>query len=189
MRRLSAFVAGLMFFVTLSSASYAQYFEPLVQGVEISSIDVLGSSVLSASEIAGVLEPYKKKQLHVEDLQALATEVTKLYAAKGFVNSGAFVPEQDLAGGTLKINVVEGELTSVNVIESGRISDAMIRARIRREVVYPLNIADLQRAFTRIERDPNVDYLKGQLVPGEGPGALRHRSHPCGSSRMTQLRA
>ena len=163
-------VVGVMLCIILNTTSHAEIPEPMIEGVEISSINIHGSSVLSASEVANILEPYKRRQVHIEDLRALVKQVTKLYVEKGFVNSGAFLPEQDLAGGVLNINVVEGELTSIDIVESGRISDAIIRERIKREVGYPLNIADLQRAFNRIERDPTVDRIKGQLVPGEDPG-------------------
>jgi len=171
MIRLSTkFVFSVVLFIISNTASHAQQPEPMIEGAEISSISIHGSSVLSASEVSNILEPYRNQQVHVEDLRELVKQVTKLYVAKGFVNSGAFLPEQDLAGGVLNINVVEGGLTAVDIIESGRISDAIIRARIKREVAHPLNIADLQRAFNRIERDPTVDRIKGQLVPGDHPG-------------------
>lgn len=106
----------------------------------------------------------------MEDLVALVNSVTALYIEKGYINSGASLPEQNLSDGTLEITVKEGQLNKVTVTDSGRISAGHIESVIRNEVSGPLQISSLQRAFNRLENDATIDTVKGQLVPGSLSG-------------------
>ncbi len=47
------------------------------------------------------------------DLRALRDAVTTAYVERGYVNSGALIPPQDLSDGVLEIQVVEGRLVEI----------------------------------------------------------------------------
>ena len=156
--------------VTLSGILQAKQAEPLVDGVTITSINIHGSTVLSASEVEEILDPYLRRQVYVEDLQSLTSQLTQLYIARGYVSSGAKLAGQDLRDGTLDIYVTEGELTQIEITDSGGLPRSTIQAKIEREISNPLNIEDLRRALNRIEAEASVSQVNAQLLPGDlGP--------------------
>ena len=155
---------------TLNNLSFARDRHPAVTSVKASNVIVNGSTIITKTEFDEVLQRYLGKELYVEDLLDLTNDITQLYVAKGYINSGAILPEQDLASGIIQIDIVEGELSTIEIVESGRISESRIRSLINSEVGHPLNITDLQKAFSKIELEPTIDHIKGQLVPGDQPG-------------------
>src|SRR3546814_8032413 len=55
----------------------------------------------------------------VDDIERLLGEVTKAYIDRGYATTGAYVPEQDLSSGRLRIEVVEGRISRIEVDGSG----------------------------------------------------------------------
>jgi len=146
----------------------------LVQGSDGRKIDVRGVTVLSAAEVDAVTNRYLGSVIYAEDIAAMINEFNKLYIAKGYINSGMTLPEQP-DDGTLILQAIEGELTQVEVANSGRLSKNHIAAVIRREAGSPLNINELQSAFSRLEREDVIASVKGRLEPGDqlGQSTLR----------------
>jgi len=145
-------------------------FPVFADSILIDNLVLQGATVLESDEIEALSSDYVGRPLDVEDIVALVNSVTALYIEKGYINSGASLPEQDLSDGTLEITVKEGRLSEITVTESGRISARHIESVIRGEVSGPLQISSLQRAFNRLENDATIDTVKGQLVPGSMPG-------------------
>jgi hemolysin activation/secretion protein len=54
-----------------------------------------GNHVFSNGELAKLLEKYKGRELTAEDLEQARQDLTLLYINKGYVNSGAVLPDQD----------------------------------------------------------------------------------------------
>jgi hemolysin activation/secretion protein len=76
-------------------------------------IEVQGSTVLQA-EIADLVSQYEGKEVALEDLLELRTQITQLYIDNGYITSGAFLPTgQALSDGNIQIQVVEGRLEAI----------------------------------------------------------------------------
>ncbi|MFO7054612.1 ShlB/FhaC/HecB family hemolysin secretion/activation protein, partial [Pseudomonas aeruginosa] len=60
------------------------------------------------------LAPYQGRCLGVGQLNALLKAVTDHYLDRGYVTTRAYLPQQDLASGTLRIIVVEGRLEGLD---------------------------------------------------------------------------
>jgi hemolysin activation/secretion protein len=128
-------------------------------------INVIGSTVYSAEELARVTAPYENRELTGEDLEALRRAVTLLYVDKGYINSGAIIPDQ-LVDGVITVQVIEGELTDMNIgslrwFRTGYISD-----RIGLGAGPPLNIISLQERLQLIQQDPLIQRINAELKPG-----------------------
>ncbi|HCF1927942.1 TPA: ShlB/FhaC/HecB family hemolysin secretion/activation protein, partial [Pseudomonas aeruginosa] len=61
-----------------------------------------------------LLAPYQGRCLGVGQLNALLKAVTDHYLDRGYVTTRAYLPQQDLASGTLRIIVVEGRLEGLD---------------------------------------------------------------------------
>ena len=54
----------------------------------------VGNHVFSSGELGRVVEKYRNRELTAEDLEQARQDLTLLYINKGYVNSGAVLPDQ-----------------------------------------------------------------------------------------------
>ncbi len=87
----------------------------LATRVTPSRFDVVGVKSIPFADVAAIFAPMRGKDATVRDLVAAADRVTALYKARGYALSFAFVPSQTLAGGVVKIQVVEGYVADVAI--------------------------------------------------------------------------
>lgn len=89
----------------------------------IKTIELKGADSLSASERERLLKPYIGQCLGVTQLNELLKVITDHYIEKGLVTSRAYLPQQDLSAGHLKVLVVEGKLEGLKGAEGSQLSD------------------------------------------------------------------
>ncbi|NID13948.1 ShlB/FhaC/HecB family hemolysin secretion/activation protein [Luteibacter yeojuensis] len=87
----------------------------LARHITPSRFDVTGVRSVPFADVAAFFAPLRGKDTTVRELVAAADRVTALYKASGYALSFAFVPNQTLADGVVKIQVVEGYVTGVDV--------------------------------------------------------------------------
>src|SRR6266496_4115017 len=75
----------------------------------------VGNHAFSTGDLAKQVEKYKNRELTAEDLEQARQDLTLLYINKGYVNSGAVLPEQDGKNGIITFELVEGRLTGINL--------------------------------------------------------------------------
>jgi hemolysin activation/secretion protein len=138
--------------------------------VFVREIRVEGNSVLGAEELAPVTEPYTHRRLTALDLESLRRALTLHYIQKGYVSSGALLPDQEVVDGVVTFRIVEGQLTDI-VIEGNRwLRSDYLTDRIRPGTGPPLNINDLQERMRILQQDRNIQRLHGELRPGAALG-------------------
>jgi hemolysin activation/secretion protein len=81
----------------------------------IRSIRLEGASALPASAYAPAALPYKNRTLSGAQLQDLATEIAEVARRAGFGLASAWVPEQTIEDGLLRIEIDEGRIDDVRV--------------------------------------------------------------------------
>lgn len=74
-------------------------------------ISLTGARALPREELARSYQPYLGKKVSQADLAAIASVISDLYRAAGFHLSRAIVPPQDIQGGHVRVQVVEGAIT------------------------------------------------------------------------------
>jgi hemolysin activation/secretion protein len=82
-------------------------------------VSITGASAIGSEELAAAWQPYIGKKVSQADLAAIAVNVGNVYRAAGFHLSRASVPPQDIAGGTVRIEVTEGSITDLGVKGDG----------------------------------------------------------------------
>jgi hemolysin activation/secretion protein len=141
------------------------------QKIKLNRLEVLGNTVFQ-QEINGLKADYaKRKEITFEDLVKLRSQITKLYLDNGYLNSGAFIPNnQDLKQGNLTIQIVEGELEKIEIVGLARLNESYIRKRIERATQAPLNKSQLERALQLLQIDPLIERVNAELGAGSSPG-------------------
>jgi len=139
--------------------------------VQVKRVEVLGSTVFSAEELAEVVAPFVGKEATFEQLLEIRTAVTNLYTSNGYTTSGAFLPPQDVSDGSIKIQVVEGELERIEVQGLNRLQNSYVRRRIEVAAQTPVNIRRLETALQLLQLNPLFSRVQAELAAGTTPGS------------------
>ncbi|KYC37924.1 hypothetical protein WA1_05365 [Scytonema hofmannii PCC 7110] len=139
--------------------------------IPIKKIEVLGSTVLQ-DHIQELIEPLEKKgEATFEELLQLRAAITQVYIDKGYITSGAFLPNnQDISRGVITIQVVEGELENIELSGLNRLKTGYVRSRLRRATSKPLNQKRLEEALQLLQLDPLISRVNAELTAGSTPG-------------------
>lgn len=130
---------------------------------EVNQFKLEGNTVLEETAVDRIFRKYRDRQIGFADLLELETELTKLYTAKGYVNSGVVLPIQDVNKGVITFQVVEGIIETINVQVDGRLKESYVRSRLERGAGEPLNIGQLQEALQLLQLNPLIENLNAEL--------------------------
>lgn len=143
---------------------------PSGQSFFVKEIQVKGYSVLE-DEIIKLKQGYENKKVTFEELLELRSQITKLYFDKGYISSGAFIPNsQNVISGVVQIQIVEGELERITISGLERLQTGYVRSRIERFAGKPLNKKRLEEALQLLQRDPLIGRVNAELIAGSVPG-------------------
>ena len=145
--------------------------------VFVRAIRVTGSTVFSQEDLAKVTAPYVNRELTTEDLEALRLALTRLYIDAGYINSGAVIPDQTVRDGVITMQIIEGELTAIEITGNRWFRTNYLRQRLAFDLEPPLNIAPLQQRLQFLQQDSRIARLDAELAPGvqRGESVLRLR--------------
>ena len=133
-------------------------------------IVITGNTVFSARELAKITKPYVNRQLTSEDLEALRQAITIHYIKKGYVNSGAIIPDQKIVNGVITLRVIEGKVDQIKVEGNKWFTDGYLQSRLALGTGPPVNIAPLQERLQLLQQNQLLDRLHAELKPGIRPG-------------------
>jgi hemolysin activation/secretion protein len=95
---------------------------------QISRFDVSGNILLSAAEVQAVLKPFTGPGRDFGDVQRALEALEELYHARGYNVITVQLPEQELNGGVVRLNVIQPRLSRVTVSGNRYFSEQNIRA-------------------------------------------------------------
>ncbi len=122
------------------------------------------------------------RAISAEDLEDARIALTRFYVLKGYINSGAVLPDQTVGNnGIVVFRIVEGKLTDIDLTfrdKHGNPTNHLLRSRylisrIRQGADSPLNIVKLKDQLELVRQDPNVRSVNAELRPGDAPGESR----------------
>src|SRR5687768_9494319 len=123
---------------------------------ELRHVSISGAVAIPQDRLVTTYQPYIGKKVSQADLAAIAAAVSDVYRAAGFHLSRAIVPPQDIQGGQLRIQVIEGSITELTLKGDGAeqfgvrpMLDAVLAER-------PSRLATLERQLLLINARPGV---------------------------------
>ncbi len=141
--------------------------EPLPrERVFVRAVRVVGSTVFSDEELAQVTAPYVNRELTAEDLEALRLALTRLYVDRQYVNSGAILPDQTVSDGVVTYQIIEGQLSGIEVDGNRWFRAGYFRRRLALSAGAPVNVDRLQQQLQILLEDPRIARLNAELKPG-----------------------
>ena len=139
--------------------------------VHLERIVVEGNSVLDAADVEAITGLYVGRALSDADLHALREALSNLYVQAGYLNSGVVIPDQDVSDGTLRLQAVEGGISSVRITGDPGFRGGYLEARVMARVSEPLNVYQLRDAMRLLQRDANVSGIDAHIAPGAARGS------------------
>ncbi|HEY2538056.1 MAG TPA: ShlB/FhaC/HecB family hemolysin secretion/activation protein [Stellaceae bacterium] len=136
-------------------------------------VDVVGNTVINQAAINAVVKPYIGKVVTPADLEEIRRRFTRLYIDRGFINSGAVLPDQNIVNGVVTYRFVEGRITDINVAGTNHFRPGYFSSRLERASEAPFNITDLEQEQQILLQDPLIRRLNIQILPGLVPGEAR----------------
>jgi len=135
----------------------------------IKTIEVSGADALSESERHALIQPYIGQCLGVPQLNEVLKAITDRYLAKGLVTSRAYLPQQDLSSGVLKIQVVEGRLEGLKGEQGSGITDRQLGMSFPGKQGELLNLREIEQMVDQLNRLPS-NQAQMELAPGKAVG-------------------
>jgi hemolysin activation/secretion protein len=127
------------------------------------NVSLTGAHAIAPAQLAAAWQPLIGKKVSQADLAKIATDIGDVYRAAGFHLSRAVVPPQDIAGGTVRIQVIEGAITEGELKGEGA-EQFGIRALLHPVLIeYPSRLATLERQLMLINSRPGVRITDTQL--------------------------
>ena len=127
------------------------------------------SSVLTAEEISAITKDYEGKEVTVKDLYKAVERINALYAEKGFITCKAFLLQQTIENGVVKVTLIEGKTGTVEVNGNKWTKTNYIKKRIASVKEEVVNINDLNQDMLRFNATNDVQ-LRIMMQAGKEPG-------------------
>jgi len=141
-----------------------------VQTFAVKGYEVIGNTLLAPDLLELVLRPFIGPKTSFELIRQALTDLQLVYRQQGFVTVSVSLPAQKLGDGIVRIRVVEGHLSDINVVNNRHFSsNNVMRALpgLRKDMVLvgPVFQSGLDRANANQDRQ-----IYPKIEPGTEPG-------------------
>ena len=148
----------------------AKISEYKTKGVYVEKFEVEPSEILTPDEIDTITIDYEKTNVTVAKLNEMIDRINKFYLDKGFVTARAYLPEQTIENGVIKICLLEGKVGNVTIEGNRWTKTSHIRNRLDMNEGEIFNVQKLEENMLIYNRYNDGIMLKGDLNPGEKDG-------------------
>lgn len=140
--------------------------------IRIKQFRIDGSTVFTQADFDRATEGYRDREISLAELFEVRTKITELYQSKDYITSGAFIPPQRITkDGIALIQVVEGQVETIEVKGTTRLNQSYVRSRIAQFTGKPLNQKRLLEGLQLLRLNPLIGNLRAELSAGVQPGS------------------
>ena len=163
---------GVEGFLTGKTLAQVQATEPTQSLITVQSIEIIGNTVLTDSELEELLNSYLGQNISLQLLQIIEREIQAYYLSQGYLSSGSFLPSQELQEGIVRIEIIEGTLEAIQIEGLSSLSENYLKSRLPKKG-KPLNLHHLLESLNRLENEPLIAKLHGKITQtSEGKNVL-----------------
>lgn len=132
----------------------------------IDDIVIDNASLLNEITRRKLLSSYSGRCLNIANINQLSREISEWYIQRGYITSRAFIPEQDINQGRLRIAVLEGRLENIRLQGASSRQLGMAFPGLEGEI---LNLRDIEQGMEQINRT-RTSPVQIEILPGTRPG-------------------
>lgn len=140
------------------------------QRIFVRSYRISGNTAIPTAELEALTRPYANRDVSFAELAELRDRLTLAYVERGYVTSGAEMPDQRIEDGVVQLRIVEGRLSAIRVESDGRFRPAYFERRLRRTARGPIDVNAIERRLQLFQKDPRIASVQARLIPGEQRG-------------------
>lgn len=137
-----------------------------------------GNTVFTSQQLEQVVAKFIGKTITTEDLEDARIALTRYYVDRGYINSGAVLPDQLVTDGVVTFQMIEGRLFDVQlqfIDVKGQptrhwLRNSYVLSRARAGSDGPLNLLRLKDQLELLRQDQNLQSVNAELRPGAAPG-------------------
>lgn len=119
--------------------------------VDVKTISVTGATLVPQARINAAAGKWQGRCLGLAGLNGVLEDLTQLYLTRGYIASRAYLPEQDLSAGDLRVEIVEGQLEDV-VLKGEHVGTGRLVTAFPGMAGKPLNLRDVEQGLDQINR-------------------------------------
>lgn len=141
---------------------------------ELKGVEFSGNTIISANKLNKHFKNLINKNVGFNEIINITSEITKEYRSMGYITSRAYIPQQKIQNGIVKINIMEGEIGKISVNKTKWAKSSYIKNNLLKtsgvEEKQAFNINNINSSLSDIN---SKDYLKGgiTLERGETPAS------------------
>lgn len=120
--------------------------------IQVNTVSVIGVTLLQTDTVNKIVSGFEGTCLGLSELNNILKQLTFLYVEKGYITSRAFLPEQDLADGSVEIVVVEGSLESIVMDNETNAHKSQIATAFPNLVGKPVSLRDIEQGLDQLNR-------------------------------------
>jgi hemolysin activation/secretion protein len=140
--------------------------------VLVKAFRIIGATLFTESELQAVVAGYVGRELDFSELNEAVQAISAYYRSKGFI-AQTLLPPQEIKGGVITIQVVEGKLGAVEVVPGPgvRFSRDRVAKTItsRQRVGEPIRIEEVEGGLMLLNDNPGIS-VSATMQPGADPG-------------------
>lgn len=138
--------------------------------VYINAVTIDPSEILSDEDINEIISKIQGRNVTIAEIQQAVNEINRLYASKGFVTARAYIPEQTVTDGNIRIGLIESKVGNVTVSGNRWTKTKYITDRVGQKQDKVFDIVELEKDVVGFNRYNDGVSLRANLKAGELPG-------------------
>ena len=105
----------------------------------------------------------------IEQLDAIAQKVTRFYREKGLILATAFIPQQEVMDGVVRLRVLEGVLGEVTISNNHKFSESFLKSPFFNDLGKSVTDEGIEGTLRRVN-DTSGLRVRGSFSPGQNIG-------------------
>lgn len=138
--------------------------------IRVDEFRFIGHTAFTDATLSAVTAAYRGRDIGSDDLEAIRVALTRYYIERGFINSGAILPDQDVTAGIITFRIIEGRLSRIEVRGQRRLPESYVHNRAALAAGPPANVYAIRDRLFLLQQDPRIQRLDAALLPGTRPG-------------------
>ena len=138
----------------------------------VQDFKVEGADFLDPHQVSALLEPYRRRQLTMEEIRQAANQLTVLCRRRGYLVARAYVPRQQVQAGVVRLEILPGRYGQVTLENRSRVRDSILREALGRPAASTTLVTRdaIDQAMLRISDLPGARLPTVTLSAGQQPG-------------------
>ncbi len=146
--------------------------EATMAGVYVKDIIIEGNTVIDTETLNKIVEPYKDRELTLEEMGELTDSITLAYQEQGYILARAYLPEQEIVDGVIKIAIAEGKIGKIKVSGYTHYKEDVLKRYFQQQQKHGvIKESLLEKGLLMTTDIPNVK-TSVVLKEGEQPGEV-----------------